>query len=61
MVRDKSGAVIIQHSEHELKENAGYRLIQLENRVNELENKVKELADLLYIYRGENDANHKPK
>jgi len=62
IVRDKrSGAVIIKHSDSELNESVGYRLMQLENRVEELEKKVKELADLLYIYKGEKNAIHEFK
>jgi len=50
--RDKSGAVIISYSERELEDHAGYRLLKLEKRVEELERILKEVVEVvLYLKR----------
>ena len=61
IIRSKNRAVVIQHSESELKENVGYRLVQLEKRVDELENQLKKLTGLFYIYMGDKNAIHESK
>lgn len=46
--RDKeTGAVIFRYTQVELKEDLGYRLLQLEKRVDELEKNLKEILELL--------------
>jgi chaperonin cofactor prefoldin len=45
MKRDeKTGALIFEYDESELRENVGWRLMKLEEKVRELEEKVRELS-----------------